>query len=518
MSKPLQFLSDTFDLDHLREILSGVAPVSDAGEECRRRRYFDTFDWRLYAAGLALWAEDDAESDRLVLAHLVSGETVARALRTTEPGFAESLPAGAMRDILTPVLDVRRLIQVAEVELERKRYRLVDDMEKTVLWMAVERPVAGDARHPLSTRITFEPLRGYGEWADRVGAVVAAIEGLRPPDRDLLDQAAAICGRAAGGYTSKLNIPIDGTLLADEAVRRIHRALLEAVEANIEGTKADIDSEFLHDLRVAVRRARSAMSQIKGVLSTSVVGHFRDELGWVGQFTGPARDLDVYLLEYDKYRSSLPAAMREDLQPLKDFLIHHKTAEHRALCHELDSPRFAQLLGDWRYLYERSPEDADHGADAQTPAAQLAAKRIWRLYKRVRREGRAITADSAPAELHELRKSCKKLRYLIEFFKNIYPEDQVRPLVKALKRLLDNLGEYQDLEVHAEHLRDYAKQMRNEGGASVETLLAMGALVADLLRRQEAARKAFAKRFRRFDTKENRAAYERLFRSSESAA
>jgi hypothetical protein len=84
--------------------------------------------------------------------------------------------------------------------------------------------------------------------------------------------------------------------------------------------------------------------------------------------------------------------------------------------------------------------------------------------------------------------------------------------VKALKRLLDNLGEFQDLEVHADHLHDFAAQMQKQGDVPLETLLAMGALVGGLLQRQQSTRQAFAERFEGFDTRDNRASYRRLFK------
>ena len=103
------------------------------------------------------------------------------------------------------------------------------------------------------------------------------------------------------------------------------------------------------------------------------------------------------------------------------------------------------------------------------------------MARRVRKEGRAIGPDSPPEEMHELRKSCKKLRYLMEFFQSLYPAVEVRGC-QALKTILDNLGGFQDLAVQAAHLREMAARMRAEGLAEPGTLLAMGTLIGDLLR------------------------------------
>ena len=76
----------------------------------------------------------------------------------------------------------------------------------------------------------------------------------------------------------------------------LHR-LLDTMLANETGTREDIDSEFLHDFRVSVRRTRSAISQIKGVIPQKILDRFRPEFTWLGQITGPTRDMDVYLPE-----------------------------------------------------------------------------------------------------------------------------------------------------------------------------------------------------------------------------
>jgi len=130
----------------------------------------------------------------------------------------------------------------------------------------------------------------------------------------------------------------------------------------------------------------------------------------------------------------------------------------------------------------------------------------------VMKEGRAINRDSPAEALHELRKSCKKLRYLMEFFQSLYPGRGFRRLLKSVKVLLDNLGDFQDFEVQAHTLRGFAEQMSEEGKADADTLIAMGILVGDLLEGQAQARAEFAERFANFSEKENRRAFKRLFK------
>jgi CHAD domain-containing protein len=150
---------------------------------------------------------------------------------------------------------------------------------------------------------------------------------------------------------------------------------------------------------------------------------------------------------------------------------------------------------------------------ADLPIERVASQRIWRMYKKVRKAGRAVTDDVPPEAMHELRKDCKKLRYLIEFFRGLYPSDDVKQLVKALKVLLDNLGDFQDLEVQADKLRAYARSFDPNDPATLPTVMAIGALVADLLKRQQAAHGRFKDRFAAFDAPGNRRRYAELFKA-----
>jgi CHAD domain-containing protein len=253
------------------------------------------------------------------------------------------------------------------------------------------------------------------------------------------------------------------------------------------------------------------LTQIKYVFSTEVVEEFKERFAWVGQVTGPVRDLDVYLLDFKGYQESLPEPLRPHLGPLRAFLLAHYDEEQQALAAHLDSRRFRDLLRDWRAFLEAPVPERSVVPNAMMSTKAVADARIWRMYKRVRRDGRAILPSSPPEDLHELRKSCKKLRYLIEFFASLYPAGEVRRLVKLLKALLDNLGKFQDLAVQAQHLRDIAQRMRNEGRGETDTLLTMGILVGDLLNRQHAARQEFAGTFARFDSRDRHARFKHLF-------
>ncbi|WP_462320788.1 CHAD domain-containing protein, partial [Halochromatium sp.] len=356
---------------------------------------------------------------------------------------------------------------------------------------------------------------GYPEHFNHARRVIEERLGCRAVTQPLALEALLAAGHQPGAYSTKLDEQLVPDQRADLATKQILRGLLSTLEANIEGARRNLDSEFLHDLRVATRRTRSALSQIKQVFPEDIVDDFKQRFAWLQQVTGPVRDLDVYLLDFPQMEQRLPPVLRKELRPLHEQLLRQHAEAQRQLASELGSPPFRELLQDWRSFLDAdvlAAEASVGGFDAQPlplarkaelPIKQVADQRIRRMLKRVRTEGRAITEESPPEELHELRKSCKKLRYLMEFFQSLYPKERIREQIKQTKLLLDNLGRFQDTAVQAQHLREHAESSAGENGLPPATLLAMGALIYQLLDDQLRARAAFGEVFAVFDSTEN---------------
>src|SRR5271165_2825697 len=111
-------------------------------------------------------------------------------------------------------------------------------------------------------------------------------------------------------------------LPAGRALASILTVLLDTIEANVPGTVRDIDTEFLHDLRVAVRWTRSALKVCGPALPGELARRFKPEFRWLGDLTTPTRDLDVYLLGLPAMSTGLAAAAEADLDP---FRVHLST-------------------------------------------------------------------------------------------------------------------------------------------------------------------------------------------------
>ena len=101
----------------------------------------------------------------------------------------------------------------------------------------------------------------------------------------------------------------------------------------------------------------------------------------------------------------------------------------------------------------------------------------------------------------------------MEFFQSLYPEDKIRRLIRELKDLQDNLGEFQDLEVQTHTLKQYAEQMTQDGVMQPGTQSAFDALQKHLHTSTERVRNEFESRFERFSSKPNHLRFKQLFHS-----
>jgi CHAD domain-containing protein len=259
----------------------------------------------------------------------------------------------------------------------------------------------------------------------------------------------------------------------------------------------DIDTEFLHDFRVAVRRTRSAIKLLGEVLPADLAKHYKTEFKWLGDVTTPVRDLDVHLLGFDAMAGQLVAASPADLEPLRAFLVRRRAREFRRLAAALRGPRFRAITQDWRKALLEI-RDVDGPRRRRPSAVALALSTTGSSFRRIVAQGGAITQDSPPESLHDLRKRAKELRYLLEFFAPLHDPVAYRKVVSDLKQLQDCLGEFQDSEVQRAEIHTLADAMLAERAAPAATLLAMGEIAAKLTLSQAEARAEFAARFGRF--------------------
>lgn len=433
------------------------------------RTWLDTFDWRLHEAGLAL-----EYADEMLTLRLPDGQM----LRCPLPGplraiQLEDLPPGPVRDRLSGTIWPRALLPVATVDTTVAESRILDGEEKTVARLLVDRPEGAPAR------LAVRPLRGYDGDAARVARRLAKLPDMSPaliePYAEALADAERSPDTAPAAPTMTPDMP------ASQAIAAVLGQFAEVMRDNVDGVIEAIDTEFLHDFRVAVRRTRSVLKLTGDMLPAGLAEKYAPEFRWLGDLTTPVRDLDVYLLGFADLAAGLVSAKPADLAPFQAFLRRRRTAERRRLVRGLRSARYRNLIAEWQRDLAAVAADGPR-------IGRVARDRVWKAFVRVVKHGQLITADSPAEQVHALRKRCKELRYLLEIFRPLHDPASHKQIVRELKRLQDCLGEFQDGEVQREAVRAFAAEMMAEGSGPAPTVLAMGELAARLDAHQMQAR------------------------------
>jgi CHAD domain-containing protein len=498
-------------LKHLRSDLT-LGPSRTSRDEFT---YFDTIDWRLHASGRKLSLQGQNDRTLLSLARVARTLVIAQKVEKV-PSFASELPAGPVRSRLVPLVGVRRLHPVATVDLRSRQYSVLDDERKTVVRIVFEQarvkdPAGSGELVELPETLHLLPVVGYRKAHAAVIASLAERTGLTPIDQDIATRALTALGAAPMPRSTGLEVQLDATAPIGAAFVALQRGLFEAMQINEPGIRADLDTEYLHDFRVSCRRTRLLHRIFRSVIRKSAFEALVPRIRWIRKVAGPTRDLDVQLLELAEEREVLGEKL-DALLPLEALMREHRHAEWQKLVAVLESPEYAELQEVAAALLD-FPEAAEvlEVARLGPPLGPWASKRIAKAARALIQLGRRIDDDSPDDEIHALRLSGKQLRYLLELFRSLYSELEMKVLIKELKRLQDNLGAFNDACVRVELLRGLASELSERGPDGTDALVAVGRLVERTEIRKQRERRAFARRFDRFDARKNRARLAHLF-------
>jgi len=261
-----------------------------------------------------------------------------------------------------------------------------------------------------------------------------------------------------------------------DALRALLRRQLNEILAHDPGTRLGKDPESLHDMRVAVRRSRALLRAGRALIATDTKALML-ELRWLGEELGSVRDLDVLLERLRAEAAALDPPDRAAASRLLRSLARERARAHRALLKALDGTRYLALLDSFEAtLAGLEPRKSGTTLDA------VARRQLKKLGRAVR----AVGADPADVELHELRKLGKRARYAYELAGN----DRA---VRRATALQDVLGKHQDAVVAEARLRSLAAD------APAAQALAAGRLIEGERRRRRRARARWRKTWRRLE-------------------
>ncbi len=294
----------------------------------------------------------------------------------------------------------------------------------------------------------------------------------------------------------------DGVRTVPEALAHIMGHLLDVVLAH--STEIDHGPEAVHQMRVAVRRARSAVSLFRPAFAPLALEPMRAPLKTLNARLGPTRDWDVLTGEtLPAIRAALPE--NERLERLTKAADRRRREHHRALDAWLDGQEFRRLTiefalmiaaGAWRTLEPppgTAPDAAGDAAEPESPEpppepelTAFAATVLQKRWKRLLTAGKGME-DLDVAALHAVRLRAKRARYAAEMFTSLYDGKGPHRFIRRLSALQQRLGVLNDGAVASALLEELGGPGGRFGYATGVVIGFMAARGAKLRPRIEAA-------------------------------
>lgn len=447
----------------------GSHPALKSGERTAPQKlraiYYDTPDLTLSRAGIALRVR--REGRRWIQTVKWAGDVLGALHRRNEsevevtsftPDLAKFDPEVA---VLFRSPQIAEALQpVFETDFVRaKRMVIADDASQVEASLDRGEIRSGERVEDLS-ELELELKAGSVPALFNLALKIAETTPVALEGRSKAERGYALFRNATQAPTKASAPPLTNDMAVSDAFAAVAWENLRQIQANEEGALLGKDPEFLHQMRVALRRLRSTFSAFSRALPPDADANVKADLRWLGSRLGPARDWDVFVTE------TLPAVRAATgdsagFQPLVTAVGRRRSASHREVRRALRSRRYPQVmlkLSCWlaaRSWHEGA--DEEQLARLATPVRAYAQAELERRYERVRRRGRKLAELDAPAR-HELRIAIKKLRYSVEFFTPLFNAEATRALRTRLARLQDILGTMNDAvtlkrllsEIHAD--------------------------------------------------------------------
>ena len=510
MNSPIKYnLPEGHDDKQLIVELSNTYAINTERSQLKRIGIYDTFDWRLFEESLVLTVSGKS----LLLRKLFKTNNIHVAEILRPPVFLKDFPNGELKELLTPIIKMRALFKLVEVYSWSRFHRILNPDEKTVARLVYEEiRSTRDKKSPvLAGYLWLHPVKGYSKYSRNLSKLLNGAGLSVDIKEDIYFKLLASVNKTPGCYSSKLNIKLDPDMRSDEASKIILRSLLQVMKTNEAYIEKDLDTEFLHDYRVAVRRTRSALGQIKNVFPKEPTLRFKKDFSFVGKLSNQLRDLDVYLLKKDAYKALLPSVLRDDIDPLFDYLSNKRSKALKQVVRSFASNKYRQIFHEWEKFLNEPRKDAPLSSNADLSVLSLAQKRIYKQYRSIVDSINQILENIDDKKLHALRIECKKLRYLMEFFFSLFSPKKMNTLLGQLKKLQSKLGNLNDLFIQQEYLLNLSEELPASHKKNKRVLVAIGSLIGALDVKMRVVKKSLFKTFTDFASPLNEQLFRELF-------
>ncbi|WP_075187603.1 CHAD domain-containing protein [Teredinibacter haidensis] len=490
-------LGSADQISALEVLFSSIYTATFFACESRELRFLDDYDWHLWHSGALLY-KTSAHSYNLALPDI----SIEEVIKGKAPRFYWEFPDGEMQSELQKNIKLRALTPIASLKIAEQQLSLLNRDHKTVLRAKLTLLYTPDSDTPSHGVISLQPMRGYDKAFQRASLL------LQNAEYALTETSSLISLLKAQGVKPKPVVSgqfgISPTMPSEQAVREMSHTMFTRARTHEQGVLEDIDTEFLHQYRVSLRKARSLINLMKKCLPAESHRLLKTQLAQLASPTNNLRDLDVFLLNENYYRSLLPENFHTGLNNLFTHIAKERQSALRSVV------RFFRT-GEYERICASVHTELSSQAVEETPAASqmilsIAKKRILKTYHKVRLLGGAITESTPDPEVHQLRIECKKLRYLMEFFTELFPVKTIGKLTKTLKILQTILGDFNDYSVQKAFLAEDLTHEKN-----TDAIAAINGLIAVLHQKQLQERAKVCAAFVEFNHNSIATQFEELF-------
>ncbi len=462
----------------LQTLIGPSLRLTEEGRWDTSIRLLDDFDWHVHRSGQSLIYSIPDDEPNQGRCELIKSDTPVckQDNLSTQPVFWKDVHGGKLQQSLKKLLGYSALIPVLQVDEQRTLLACRDEEQKIQLRLelikqTVSSQISADATQHDRVLLRILPLRGYDKEATRVAE---SLRRLRQKDAELLNtgELLALCKIEPEAELLPSPLPLDPREPTGVALLATARLLLQQARRYEQGVIDDTDTEYLHQYRVNVRRIRSLLSLLKQAVPDQEGRELRQGLAKLVRPTNALRDMDVFLLQQSFYADMLPQPFQPGLDALFRETEQRRQQVQQELAAYLSSEVYQQ---ECRWLDTQLKKPADLCAPlAAVPLRQVASSKILKTYKRICKLGCGITDTTPDEQVHDLRLDCKKLRYLLDFFAALYPQEQISRHTKALKGLQTILGDFNDYAVQqAALLEQVNAQTEPDQAAAIHGLVAL---------------------------------------------
>jgi len=416
--------------------------------------YLDTFDWSLMKNKLSLRYRTSNGQAMYTLKSLGDiEEGIAKRMETEIPldgpvDAPAEVPARRIRKLIDSIIFPRKLLEHIQVSTDRRRYQMLSP-EGTEIELAFDassftlRGLHQKRRTQKLHEMEAEIHHGSATALESLASSLSIAFGYSPSVASKFEVAFERSKLALPSKKTpeKLNVRLEDRL--DLAVRKILTYQFQRFREQLLGVRMDIDTEFVHQARVATRRMRSALRLFREAIPQSAVSYLAEELKWLGGKFGTVRDLDVFLLNLSRFRPQIKRFPSKKKKALENWIEKHRRSPLKALQEALESSRYKSFERRFMQFLERPLPARPRAPLAVKPVREVAPLVITEKFEAAIQQGHKVLSKPKLKEFHALRIQMKRLRYAVEFMAPAY-NGALNPFIERTIEIQDCLGELQD--------------------------------------------------------------------------